>query len=56
MKDDKKTIEQVLGELVAVIGENVQIRRFARYVLGEGLEKRQDDLAEEVAKLTGGQA
>ena len=56
VKDDKKTIEQVLGELVAVIGENVQIRRFARYVLGEGLEKRQDDLAEEVAKLTGGQA
>lgn len=53
VKDDKKTIEQVVGELVAVIGENIQIRRFARYVLGEGLEKRHDDLAEEVAKLTG---
>lgn len=53
VKDDKKTVGEVVGELVAVIGENIQIRRFARFVLGEGLEKKQDDLAEEVAKLTG---
>ena len=42
----------LLGEQVGVIGENVQIRRFARFVLGEGLEKKVDDLAIEVAKLT----
>lgn len=53
VKDDKKTVGEVVGELVAVIGENIQVRRFARFVLGEGLEKKQDDLAEEVAKLTG---
>jgi len=55
VKDDKKKISQVLTDAVAKIGENIQIRRFARYVLGEGLEKKQDDLAAEVAKMTGAQ-
>jgi elongation factor Ts len=55
VKDDKKTINQVLTDAVAKIGENLQVRRFARFVLGEGLEKKQDDLAAEVAKMTGGQ-
>jgi len=36
---------------VAKIGENIQVRRFARFLLGEGIEKRKDDLAAEVAKL-----
>ena len=49
VKDDKKTIEEVQRELVAKIGENVKIRRFVRYELGEGLEKKQDDFAAEVA-------
>jgi elongation factor Ts len=53
VKDDKKKMSQVLTDAVAKIGENIQIRRFARYVLGEGLEKKQDDLAAEVAKMTG---
>ena len=53
VKDDKKKIQDVLTEAVAKIGENIQIRRFARFVLGEGLEKKQDDLAAEVAKMTG---
>jgi len=52
VKDDSKTVAELLGEQVGVIGENVQIRRFARFVLGEGLEKKVDDLAAEVAKLT----
>ena len=52
VKDDSKTVGELLSEQVAVIGENVQIRRFARFVLGEGLEKKVDDLAAEVAKLT----
>ncbi len=50
MKDDKKTIGEVVNEAVAKIGENIQIRRFARFVLGEGLEKKPENLAEEVAK------
>jgi elongation factor Ts len=49
VKDDKKTIEMVLKELVAKIGENVKIRRFTRYGLGEGLEKKSENFAEEVA-------
>ena len=49
IKDDKKTIEQVQQELVAKIGENIRIRRFVRYELGEGLEKKQESFAAEVA-------
>jgi elongation factor Ts len=49
VKDDKKTIEDVQRELIAKIGENVKIRRFVRYELGEGLEKKQEDFAAEVA-------
>jgi elongation factor Ts len=52
VKDDKKKIQDVVTEAVAKIGENIQVRRFARFVLGEGLEKKQDNLAEEVAKMT----
>lgn len=54
VKDDKKTVKEVLQEAVGRIGENIQVRRFTRYVLGEGLEKRSDDLAAEVAKTLAG--
>jgi elongation factor Ts len=50
VRDDKKKIQDVLNEAVAKTGENIQIRRFARFVLGEGLEKKQENLAEEIAK------
>ena len=56
VKDDKKKIQEVLTEAVAKIGENIQVRRFARFVLGEGLEKKQEDYAAEVAKAAGLQA
>ncbi|GAC1537651.1 MAG: translation elongation factor Ts [Polyangiales bacterium] len=46
-----KNIEQLRQELVAKIGENVQIRRFVRWELGEGIEKKKEDYATEVAKL-----
>jgi elongation factor Ts len=49
VKDDKKTIEELTRELISTIGENVKIRRFVRYELGEGLEKKQADFAAEVA-------
>jgi len=52
VKDPDKSVEQLLNEVVAKIGEKIAIRRFARYQLGEGLEKRDDDFASEVAKMT----
>jgi elongation factor Ts len=53
VKDGDKTIEQVQQELIAKIGENIKIRRFVRFELGEGLEKKKDDFAAEVAKQAG---
>ena len=53
VKDNDKTISAMTQELVAKLGENVKIRRFARFELGEGLEKKQDDFAAEVAKQAG---
>ncbi len=53
VKNQDKTIEQIQQELVAKIGENIKIRRFARFELGEGLEKKKDDFAAEVAKQAG---
>ena len=50
VKDDSKTITTLVKEMVAKIGENIQVRRFTRYELGEGIEKKQEDFAEEVAK------
>ena len=51
--DGKKDIRTLQTELVAKTGENVKIRRFVRFEVGEGLEKRQDDFAEEVKKQAG---
>ena len=50
IKDSDKKIRDILNELIAKIGENIKIRRFVRYEVGEGLEKREEDFAEEVAK------
>jgi elongation factor Ts len=53
VKDDKKTVEGLVKETVAALGENIRIRRFVRWEVGEGLEKRSDNFAEEVAKQAG---
>ena len=53
VKDPDKTIDQVQQELIAKIGENIKVRRFVRFELGEGLEKKKDDFAAEVAKTAG---
>ena len=53
VKDGDKTIDQVQQELIAKIGENIKVRRFVRFELGEGLEKKKDDFAAEVAKQAG---
>ena len=49
IRDDSKTCQQLVKEMIAKIGENIQVRRFTRYKMGEGLEKRNEDFAEEVA-------
>ncbi len=46
---DGKKIKDLLGELTAKCGEKIEIRRFVRWVLGEGIEKKQTNFAEEVA-------
>ncbi len=51
-----KTVEQLRSELVAKIGENINIRRFVRWELGEGIEKKKEDYAAEVAKMASGEA
>jgi elongation factor Ts len=53
VKDDKKSIAAVLNEVVAKLGENIKIRRFVRFEVGEGLEKKEDNFADEVAKQAG---
>ncbi len=52
VKDQDKTIKQLVKELSAKLGDTIEIRRFARYEMGEGLEKRKDDFAQEVMKQT----
>jgi elongation factor Ts len=54
IKDPDKTIQELVTEKIATIGENINIRRFARFERGEGLEKKEENFAEEVAKQIGG--
>ncbi|MBN2705858.1 MAG: translation elongation factor Ts [Deltaproteobacteria bacterium] len=49
VKDTDISIEDLIKQMIAKTGENISIRRFTRYVMGEGLEKRSCDLAQEVA-------
>lgn len=53
VKDPDKTIQTYLNETISTIGENISIRRFARFVLGEGLAKKECDFAAEVAAVAG---
>lgn len=53
IKNSDQTVGEMITEKVARIGENIQVRRFTRFKLGEGIEKRQDDFAAEVAALAG---
>ena len=54
VKDPDKTVGQLLTELIAKIGENIVIRRFVRYERGEGIEKKEENFAEEVMKQVNG--
>jgi elongation factor Ts len=53
VKNPDITVEQHIAEKIAKIGENIKVRRFTRFQLGEGLEKRQDNFADEVKKQAG---
>jgi elongation factor Ts len=53
IKDPAKTVGELVSEKIAKTGEKITIRRFARYKMGEGLAKREDDFGDEVAKLAG---
>ena len=48
-----ETVQQRVAEMIASIKENITIRRFTRYKMGEGIEKRSDDFAAEVASMVG---
>ncbi|NEN89703.1 MAG: translation elongation factor Ts [Okeania sp. SIO3H1] len=49
IKDQNVTVAELVKETSAQLGEKVQVRRFTRFVLGEGIEKKEDNFAEEVA-------
>ncbi len=54
VKAPEKTINELLTEKIAATGERITVRRFSRYKMGEGLQKRSDDFGGEVAALAGG--
>lgn len=53
IKDPDKTVEDIVKEQISRIGENIRIRRFVRYEMGEGLDKKSEDFVEEVKKQMG---
>ncbi len=53
IREQKMSVEKLREELVGKTGENIRIRRFTRYELGEGIEKKKNDLAAEVAAALG---
>lgn len=52
IKDDKVVVKDWVKQTIATIGENIKVKRFIRYNLGEGLEKKSQDFAAEVAAQT----
>ncbi|MCT7948689.1 translation elongation factor Ts [Ancylothrix sp. C2] len=55
IKDPNITVEELVKQTIAQLGENIQVRRFTRFVLGEGIEKEEKNFAEEVAAQMGAQ-
>lgn len=54
IKNEDQTVKQLVDAAIATIGENIKVRRFSRFALGEGLEKKQTDFAAEVAAQAAG--
>jgi elongation factor Ts len=53
VRDQSITVEELVKQSIAALGENIQVRRFVRFVLGEGIEKQASNFAEEVAAQMG---
>ena len=53
VKDPSKTVGELVAEKIGSIKENITIRRFSRFKMGEGIEKKADDFAAEVASMVG---
>ena len=53
IKDTSKTVEELIKEATAELGEKISIRRFERFNLGEGIEKKESNFAAEIAAATG---
>ena len=53
VKDPSKTVGELVAEKIGSIKENISIRRFTRFKMGEGIEKKTDDFAAEVASMVG---
>ena len=54
IKDSSINVEELVKQVAGKIGENIRVRRFTRYILGEGIEVQGPDFAEEVASMTSG--
>ena len=54
IKDSSINVEELVKQVAGKIGENLKVRRFTRYTLGEGIEVQGSDFAEEVASMTSG--
>jgi elongation factor Ts len=52
IKDSSINVEELVKQVAGKIGENIRVRRFTRYILGEGIEVQGSDFAEEVASMT----
>ncbi|MFH7243639.1 MAG: translation elongation factor Ts [Spirulina sp.] len=53
IKDQNISVEELVKQTISQLGENIQVRRFVRFILGEGIEKEEVDFAAEVAAQTG---
>lgn len=53
IRDQGITVGELIKQTVGQLGENIQVRRFVRFVLGEGIEKEEKNFADEVAAQTG---
>ena len=54
VKDGELTVKQYVANAAKLLGKDIKVKNFARFEVGEGIEKKQDDLAAEVAKMNAG--
>jgi elongation factor Ts len=52
IKDSAVTVAEMVKQVAGKVGENIQVRRFTRFTLGEGIEVEKSDFAAEVAAMS----